>query len=214
MAINPATGQPETGGMSSNLMSIGAGLGGMLFGGKAPDFSSQEDILKQYLGPFAQYGIEQLGPLTQQFTGMAQQPGQSVAQLGAGFQQDPGYQFNLQQAMNAANQAAAAGGMAGTPAAQQQAATAAGNVANQAYQQYLQNVMGQQQAGLQGLTGLQSQGAQAAVGLGGDLASIMQAQAKAEQAAQQARAQSGGGLFGGLLGAASNIPGLGFLGNL
>ena len=89
---------------------------------------------------------------------MAMHPGQVQSGLGAGFQQSPGYQWNVDQQLQAGNQAMAAGGMSGSPESQQFSQDTANNLANQQYQQWLNNQMKIGGAGLQGEQGLETQG--------------------------------------------------------
>lgn len=115
-------------------------------------------VQQQYLGPYSQMGQTLLPQLAQGYGAMAMHPGQVQAGLGAGFQQDPGYQWNLDQQMQAQNQAMAAGGMSGSPESQQFAEDTSSQLANQQYQQYLNNQMKIAGTGLQGEQGLETQG--------------------------------------------------------
>lgn len=169
----------------------------------------------QYLDPYIKGGQQDYGLLQKQFQQMMQQPGQQLAGLGAGFQSDPGYQFQVQQALNAANQAAAAGGMAGSPAAQQHAEDIAQQMANRGYQQYLQNVMGLQSQGLQGVGGLEAQGFQASSSMADNLARALMNQANLSMTEEANRRSEAGGFLGGLGSLASSaLPYLAMAGGL
>jgi hypothetical protein len=74
--------------------------------------------------------------------------------MGATYEQSPGYDYQMQESMNAANSAAAAGGMLGTPSHQNTAMTQSQDIANQDYWQYVNH-----------LTDLYSKG----LGIGGDI---------------------------------------------
>ena len=219
-------------GVMSGLGGIGAGLFGM-FGSQNPYDSASKyynqipGMLQGMFNPYMQMGQQagqslqgQYGQLAgllpglmQQYGNLAQNPGAVMSQIGAGYQQSPGFQFQLNQGMNAAKNAAASGGMAGSPQAQQNAATMATGLANQDYYNYLnkalglygQGLQGQQGlygAGLQGLQGLQAQGYDATNQLGGGLMQALMNQgnlAFAGQAAQnQQQGSAWGDLFGGL----------------
>lgn len=115
-------------------------------------------VQQQYLGPYSQMGQTLLPQLAQGYGAMALHPGQVQAGLGAGFQQDPGYQWNVDQQLQAQNQAMAAGGMSGSPESQQFAEGTANQLANQQFNQYMNRQMKIAGTGVQGEQGLESQG--------------------------------------------------------
>ena len=115
-------------------------------------------VQQQYLGPYSQMSQALLPQLAQGYGTMAMHPSQVQAGLGAGFQQDPGYEWNLDQQLQAGDQAMAAGGMSGSPESQQFSQDTANNLANQQYQQYMNNQMKIAGTGLQGEQGLETQG--------------------------------------------------------
>lgn len=92
------------------------------------------------------------------FGQLVSNPGQVMNQLGQGFQSSPGYQFEMNQALDAAQRAASAGGMAGSPAHQQTNMELAQGLASKDYNQYMQNAMNMYGQGLAGQTGLYGQG--------------------------------------------------------
>lgn len=170
---------------------------------------------EKYLNPYIQGGNIDYGLLQKQFQQMMQQPGQQLNQLGQGFQTDPGYQFQLKQALGAANQAAAAGGMAGSPAAQQHAEDIAQQMADRSYQNYLHNAMGIQGTGLQGLGGFEQQGFQASNALAENLARALMNQANLAETEQANRRSEAGGFLGGIGSVASDVlPYMAFAGGL
>ncbi len=146
----------------------------------APWVDQVPGTLGQYYDPYVQMGDvgrEQAGELagdyrgmlggldpargdelTGQYRQMAQDPAAYQQQLGAGFQADPGYQWDLDQQMQAQNQAQAAGGMSGSPQSQQMAQQLASHLANQQYGNYMNRQFGISGAGLQGLEGQQDVG--------------------------------------------------------
>src|ERR1700751_3520310 len=89
------------------------------------------DTIKPYYQPYIDAGQQSLSSLMGQYNTLLSNPGAIMNMAGGGFQQSPGYQFQMNQAINAANNAAASGGMAGTPYHQQNAAGMASNLANQ-----------------------------------------------------------------------------------
>lgn len=178
---------------------LGGMLGGFFGGGENPQsyLSGFPGTLTHYLSPYANMGQSLIPSVESGYQSMMN-PSAFINKMGAGYTESPGYQFNLGQALNASNQAAAAGGMGGSPASQEYSANIAHNMANQDYNQYLNNAEGLYQQGLGGLTGLENQG----FGAAGDIASglqnymTMQAQLAAAQQAQQEK--EAGSLFGSL----------------
>lgn len=111
--------------------------------------------------PYMQQGQRMGGMLEGQYGQLLGDPGGMINKIGAGYQQSPGFQFALKQAMQGAGSAAAAGGMAGSPMHEQQNMSLATNLANQDYNQWLQNAMGMYGQGLQGAQGMYGTGANA-----------------------------------------------------
>lgn len=171
------------------------GLG--LFGGGQNAMRHLNDLpgmIGGYLDPYVKGGQDMFGrfgqessaltglrgPLQQQIMQMLQNPSAMLHGLGAGYKQSPGYQFQLGEAQKAANQAAAAGGMAGSPMHQQQAADVAQNMASKDYNNYLQQVLGLHGQGMgagqnmygMGFQGL-GQGAQMGLQAGSNMANLI-----------------------------------------
>lgn len=184
---------------------LAAMFGQRMWGGGNP-YEAAEKQMNQIPGiydPYVQEGRQDLPMLHGYYAGMMQDPGAYLKKMGAGFHTDPGYQFQVNQMVDAANKAAAAGGMAGSPMEQEQVEGRANQLANQQYQQYLQNAMGAGQRGAAGLGGLESQGYNAA----GQMALFreMMAQMEANKAQYQNQQAAGegagiGDLIGKLLG--------------
>ncbi len=106
-----------------------------------------------------QYRGDQAGnELMDQYGQMINNPSGLINRLGSGFQQSPGYAFQTSQALDAANRAAAAGGMAGSPEEQQQIAGVTNQLANQDYYNYLNHSQSLYGQGIQGLQGTESMG--------------------------------------------------------
>jgi len=113
-----------------------------------------EQILNQAYDPYIEYGMRAMPTLEEQYALLLSNPAAVQAMLGQGFEESPGYEFQMDQAMNASNQAASAGGMLGTPSHTQQSMGVAQGLAAQDYWNYYN-----QNASLynQGLTGTQGQ---------------------------------------------------------
>lgn len=217
-------------GMGAGLGSVLAGLFGG--GGKSPmsaanpyfqqalqQMQGLQQQLPGYFEPYMQAGKWAVPKLEEQYSQLVSDPGALMRRIGGSFQESPGYEFQRQQALEAANRAAVAGGMAGTPAEQEELAKTVTGLANQDYYNYLSRALELYQSGLGGMGGLARMGEQGAgelgqgeLGLGSDIANIYGSQAQLaaaqQQAANQQRANKISGL-GGLIGAIGT--GLSFL---
>ena len=194
---------------------LGSMLGG-LFGGQQNPGSAGMDyyskipgMIKPYFNPYIQEGKGDLSSLHNQVMGLLNDPSALLSKIGSHYQQSPGYKFSVDQATQGANRAAAAGGMAGSPAEQQQLAGHINQLANQDYGNYMNRALGLHSQGLQGLTGLNQMGYNAATGLAGDLASnqmnmgnLAMQQAKAANAQSADESGGIGSLIGGIAGLA------------
>ncbi len=167
------------------------------------------------------------GQVGNQYSQAAAHPQDVMNQIGQGYQQSPGYNWQLHQALAAGNNAASAGGMSGSPMHQQQNMSVASGLAGQDYNNYLQNALGvygqgmsglgnlygtglQGQsglygAGLQGLTGLGQMGYGAASNYGQNLAQSLAAQAQNAYSGANTQNQNSAGGFGDLASIASSI---------
>ena len=193
---------------------MGAGIGGLLgnmfmknpASGAMNYLNQIPGAISPYYQPYINAGQGALGTLTDQYGQLISNPGQMMNQMGAGFQQSPGYQYNVQQSTNAANQAAAAGGMLGSPQEQQQLAQTTSGLADQDYYNYLDHVTGLYGQGLSGMSGINQMGYNASDQMAQTLASVLADQAGLSYSGQSDRNQQIGGssagigaLLGGLL---------------
>lgn len=158
-----------------------------------------------YFDPYIQAGKRSIPTLEDQYNSLLTNPGDKLNQFGQGYQQSPGFQFALQQALQGAGHAAAAGGMAGSPQHEQQNMELATQLGNQDYYKYLDHVMGLYGAGLSGEQGLYSGGQGASTNMANSIAQTL-----AQQAAYKYQGQAGqnsanssflSDLIGGLAGA-------------
>jgi hypothetical protein len=136
--------------------------------------------VKQYYQPYMEAGQRQLPGLEEQYGQLMNNPGQRFNEIGSSFQQSPGFQFALNQALDAANRSAAAGGMAGTPSSQQNAMQLATQLGLQDYYNYMGGATDLYKMGLGGGHQLYSQGQQASSSMADQVA-----QALAQQGAYQ-----------------------------
>lgn len=189
------------------LLSAGKGIFGM-FGknknpaNKAMKYLSQTPGQTQpYYQPYQEAGKGALDDLQNRYKQMLDNPGEIMGKLGAGYKQSPGYANTLREAMNAANQASAAGGMLGTPQHMQQSSEIAGNVANKDFEEYLNHILGLYQGGLGGEQGIEQQGYGANTDYANLLANLNQQKAGYSYAGQagknQANQANWANIFGG-----------------
>lgn len=179
-------GSNPFGGGGNSFGSFLSSLGGLFGGG---DWTNPADAankyldkipgtIKPYYDPYINAGRSALDSLMGQYGGLVNDPGAILSKLGGGFQKSPGYQFQVDQATDAANRAGAASGMLGSPAEQQQVAGAVNGLANQDYYNYLNHAENLYGTGLQGLSGINSMGYNASTSLADMLANIMGQQAQ------------------------------------
>lgn len=179
------------------------------FGSKKNPAGSANKYLNQipgtmqpYFQPFINQGAQAGNQLTNQYNQMTQNPGEFMSKLSQGYQQSPGYQFKLQQALNAGANASARGGMLGTPADVQQSEQTAHDISNQDYEDYMNRILAMFGQGQKGQQGLQEQGFKASTGFGENLGNLLGQQAQyafGGQAGKNANSsQNWSNLFSGL----------------
>lgn len=205
------------------MTGFGGGLGQFL-GGIAGLFGKKQknpaDVANQYLNkipgainpyyqPYINAGQNAQNALLPQLSQMFGNGGDFLNKIGAGYKQSPGYQFKLDQALQAAGNANAAGGLLGSNQHQQQAGQLANDIASQDYYDYINHVLGVIGAGQQGLEGINQQGYNASTGYGQELGNTLAGQAAygyAGQAGQNARRNKNwADIFGGLGNAAGGL---------
>ncbi len=179
-----------------------------------------------YYQPYQEAGKTSLSDLQKRYSQLLNNPTEIYDKLGEGYQQSPGYAATLREALASANNAAAMGGGGGLGSYghQQLAATAAGDVANKDYEQYINHMLGLYGGGLSGEQAIENQGYGANTDYAQLLANLLGTQGQykflGQNAKNQASAQSnsnlfnalgaiGGGIFGGPIGASLG----GWLGN-
>lgn len=215
--------------MGFGLGALGAGLGAM-FGGDSnpadaasPYYNQIAPTIRSAYQPYIGAGQQAMGQaqgqynnllgnysgIQGQYNQLMNNPNGFLHQLGSGYQQSPGYQWQLNQAMQGANNAAAAGGMLGSPQHQQQAATMAQGLANQDYYNYMNQALGAYGtglegnaglygAGLSGIQGLMGQGFNASNQMGTDLANALMSQGNLAYSGQANQNQAEGSMWGNL----------------
>ena len=157
--------------------------------------------IKPYYDPYINAGNQALPGYQQMIEEMMKNPQDIINRLGSGYKESPGFQFRKNQALTGIGNAAAAGGMAGSPEHQQQAGQLAENLSSEDYEKYMNHVLQMLGGGVTGEEGLVKQGYGASNDLATSLAQILGQKAQygfAGQAGQntdKARMQK---LFSGL----------------
>lgn len=170
------------------IAGLGAGLGSLFMGGgknpadSANDYFNQiPGVMKPYFDPWINQGLH---------------PGETINDIGKNYQQSPGYKFAMQQALQGGQHMANAGGMSGSPQAQQQGMQLASDIASQDYNNWMQNALGVRQTGQQAST-------QLGENLGSNLSQQGQYAYGGQAGQNQADSQMWGNIFGG---AAALLP--------
>jgi hypothetical protein len=192
------------GGFGYRAGQLGSGLFN-LFGAKNPSdaaspyLDSMEGDAAKYLNPWMDAGKRSLGNIESQYNQNVNDPTGVMNKIGAGFQQSPGYQFQVDQATEAANRSAAAGGMAGTPAEQQKLASTVNGLANQDYYNYTDRGMKQYNSGLEGLSHINDQGFQGSQLMAQIMQMMRQMQAQNAYEGANTQNQQRGGAIGSII---------------
>ena len=163
-----------------------------------------------YYQPYINQGQEAGQLLGGQYNQMINNPNELYNRLGAGYQESPGSQFKLRQGLQAGTNAAAAGGMAGSPQHVQGNTQIANDIANQDYEQYLNHILGLYGQGITGEQGLQTQGYGASTGYGNILGSNLAQQGGLAFQGQAGQNQQNANMLSNLLSLGSTfLPALG-----
>jgi hypothetical protein len=195
---------PKYAGLGGDLASVAGGLFGM--GMKNPgdagiNYLNQiPNTIKPYFQPYMDAGKSMIPGLESQYSQLVNNPGLMMNQFGQGYQQSPGFKFQVDQATRAANNAAAAGGMVGSPMEQQTLAGTVNNLANQDYWDYLNQVLGMYGHGLNGMSHMYDSGLMASSDLANGLAQALSAQAQMAYNGQMAQNKSNSDSIGGIIG--------------
>lgn len=170
----------------------------------AYSYNDVESMLQQYLGKYMNAGDTALMSLEEQYQMLLNNPSMVYDMLAADFEASPGYEYQVEQSMNASNNAAAAGGMLGTPAHTTQSMSSANDLAAQDYWNYMGYMNNLYNTGLGVAGDINQMGYNAssttAAGLGNYMASAMN-MAYMDQVLQNKNTSS---LIGGGLGMASS----------
>ena len=158
--------------------------------------------MSPYYQPYIDKGNAAGNMVGSEFNKMINDPGALYNKLGSGYQESPGYKFQLQNALQAGNNASAAGGMLGTPMHQQQNMQIGNDMAGADFEKYLAHMLGIYGGGITGEQGIANQGFDAsrdyANMLGTNLGAKAQMAYQGADAKNQASAQNWQNIFSGL----------------
>ncbi len=153
---------------------------------------------QQYHQPWFNAGKNSLPILQDQYSSLLGDPGGKMNQIGKSFQQSPGFQFAMNQALQGGNNAAAAGGMAGSPQHQQQNMQLATDLGNQEYNNWLKNALGMYGEGLHGQQDMAHMGQQAGQSMSDIMAQTLAQQANLAYTGQQNQNQANSSMWGNI----------------
>lgn len=158
--------------------------------------------MKPYYQPYMDAGKSALGNLQGQYGQLTNDPGALYEKLSAGYKPSAGYQFKLNQALGAGQNASASGGMLGTPKDVQQQEQIGHDISDQDFEEYLNHVLGMYGTGLQGQQGIENQGFDASTNYANSLGSTLGQKAQNAYAGQdwmnQKNKDNWSNIFGGL----------------
>jgi hypothetical protein len=182
--------------LGSNASGFGALIPALFGGGRNPMDAGMPYMqqIGQLYSPYMQQGNMANNMAMGQYGRLVNNPGDLYKQLGAGYSASPGYQFQKQQATDAAANAAAAGGMAGTPYHQMELSKYITGLANQDYNNYMDRMLGMYGMGLGGYGNMGQMGFNAANQYGTN----MQNMGQMAMEGQRYNNQRNQGLFGSL----------------
>lgn len=174
-----------------------------------PYLNKIPETIEPLYQPYISSGKQALSDVMGQYSQLINDPNAVLNKFGSDYQKSPSYDWNYQQALKAANSAAAAGGYLGTPQNQQIAATQAGHVADEDFWNYLQHVMGLYGTGLSGLGHVSDVGYQASSSEAEDLARNLESQSSLAYLGQENQNKANSDFLSSLLsGTTSFLSGL------
>lgn len=141
-------------------------------------------MVSPYYDPYIQSGRRALSTTENEYGNLIRDPGARMNQIGQSFHQSPGYQYQVDQALGAANRASAAGGMLGSPMEMQGIAQSVNGMANQDYYNYLDRALNLYGQGLNGMSDINHLGYGAADKYASDLYENQQNKANLAYAGQ------------------------------
>lgn len=163
---------------------------------------------KQYYDPFINYGKEAGNTLAPQFNQMSTNPSDFLEGLLKHYEPSKAYQLRNEEALRAAGNTAAAGGMRGSLGDIKNESRISDALLGQDMQQWLQNILNIQGLGQQGLGHQFDTGYDASKSLSGDLSNVLGTQAGLAFQGQANKNKSRSDTLSALLQAIGGIGGL------
>lgn len=170
-----------------------------------PYYSQIPGQTAQYQQPYFNAGTQALPQLQNQYQGALDNPGGKVNEIGQNYQQSPGFQFALQQALGAGDHAAAAGGMAGSPEHQQRSMQMATDIGNQDYNNWMNHALGMYGQGLSGEQNLAGMGQSSGNNMADMISNSLSQQGQLAYTGQQNRNQQRGSTWNNILSGAGAL---------
>lgn len=178
--------------LGAGLSSIGGGIAGLLHAltGESPSGEANKYLdqipgtMKGYYDPFINRGTRANDVTENIYNTLSNNPQDFYKKIMGGYQESPGYQYNLKRSLGAIDNAAAAGGRLGTPMHQEEAARVASGLSSQDFNQFAQMIMQLLGQGLQGNENALQRGYGASTSFADSLANLLGA--KGQYAAQEA----------------------------
>lgn len=195
-----------------------ASLGDFLRGGRNPADAAMPfldqipDIARQNYNPYIHRGDAAYQTMQKPYEQMAQDPAGFLEQLMKHYEPSRGYQLKRDEALRAAGNTAAAGGMRGSLQDIEHESRLADSLLGDDMQQWFANVFGLQGRGLEGEQHFYDTGYDATRNLTGDLSNILGTKAGLAFQGQADKNQRQSDLFSGLMKAFGGIAGLGLPG--
>lgn len=155
---------------------------------------------KGYYDPYINRGNEAGNRLTPQFNQMSSDPSAFLESIMKNYTPSRGYQLSHDEALRAAGNTAAAGGMRGSLSDIENESRLTDVLMGNDMQQWLQNVLGIQKEGTAGLTHQFDTGFDATKGLTGDLSNVLGTQSQLAFQGERENNQRKSDLLSSLLG--------------
>lgn len=137
-----------------------------------PYYQQIPDMEKGYYNPFIQRGNDAYNKFNPIYSEMSSDPTGFINKIMSQYQSSPGFNYQKDQALKAAGNSAAAGGMRGSLGDIDQQAHITDSLTSNDMQKWLENVLGTQKTGLTGEQSLYNTGFDASHDLSGDLSNV------------------------------------------
>jgi|ERR1700753_2271163 len=160
-------------------------------------------MAKQYFEPYIGYGKDAYGTMINPLNQMASDPAAFLESLMSQYEPSRAYQLRRDEALKAAGNTAAAGGVRGNINDIENEARIADSLLGEDMQTWLQNIFGLQGRGIEGLSHFFDTGYDASKSLEGELSNALGTQGQLAFQGQANQNQSKADMFRGLLKALS-----------